>query len=84
MVSLEAKALEQFRTLAAIPDTCRLERRLIQERLCMTVDCPSPAMADRLWRNQYQLVDLLRELALAERYVILCKGRVWHPSFRDL
>lgn len=83
-MSVEANALERFKVLAAIPDECQLERRLIQGQLCLRVDCPSSAMADSLWRNQYTLVEPLKELGLAERAVILHRGRVWHPAFRDL
>jgi hypothetical protein len=83
-MSVEATALARFKALAAIPNECQLERRIIQGKLCLRVDCPSSAIADTLWRNQYTLVEPLKELGLAERAVILHRGRVWHPAFRDL
>lgn len=83
-MSLEANAIARFKALAAIPDACQLERRIIQERLCLLIDCPNSAIANTLWRNQNQLTEPLRELTLAERCIILYKGRVWHPAFHDL
>jgi hypothetical protein len=82
-MNLEANAIARFRHLAVIPDECRVERRLVQGKLCLIVDCPNPELADRLWRNQHQLVAPLGELALGERAIVHCKGRVWHPAFRD-
>ncbi len=83
-MSVEANALARFKVLAALPDECRLERRILQGKLCLLVDCPDSAIAERLWRNQYTLVDPAKALALAERSIILHKGRVWHPAYRDL
>lgn len=82
-MSLEANTIARFKALAAIPEECQLERRIIQRRLCLLIDCPTSATANRLWRNQYQLTEPLKELTLAERCVILYKGRVWHPAFHD-
>lgn len=83
-MNLEAKAFARFKVLAAIPDGCRLERQIIQGKLCLLVNCPNSMIADSLWRNQHQLAEPLRELGLAERGIIRYKERVWHPAFRDV
>ena len=82
-MGLETYAIARFRALAVIPETCQLEREIVQGKLCLLVDCPDSATADSLWRNQHQFTEPLKELALAERCIILHQGRVWHPSFGD-
>jgi len=83
LVTLETNALSRFKTLAAIPEDCQLERRMVQEQLCLFVDCPDPDTADNLWRNPYKLAVPLKTLGLAQKCVITYRGRVWHPAFRD-
>lgn len=82
-MSFEANILERFKALAALPAECQIERQLIQGKLCLLVNCSSSATADILWRNQYQLAAPLTDLGLAERCIILYRGRVWHPAFRN-
>jgi len=82
-MSFEANTLARFKALAALPKECQLQRRILQGRMCLLVSCPSSAIADSLWRNQYQLAEPLQETALAERAIIVHQGRVWHPAFRE-
>lgn len=82
-MSFEINILQRFKALAALPAECQLERRMIQGKLCLLVNCGDAATAYSLWCNQSQLVAPLTELGLAERCIIQHQGRVWHPAFRD-
>lgn len=82
-MSLEANLIQRFREFTELPPECQLERRLIQQKVCLMVDCPNGAIANQLWRNQSSLAAALEILAMGDRCIILCQGKVWHPAFHD-